>query len=59
MPGKHTNVLAAKTAAHISSVSLNSRFAGEIRCFAVCLDVLWPLSLHPSWQALLSFYGND
>lgn len=40
MPGKHTNVLAVKTAVHISRVSLNSRFAGEIRCFVVCLDVL-------------------
>lgn len=44
VPGKHTDVLAVKTAVHISSVSLNSRFAGEIRRFVVCLDVLRPLS---------------
>lgn len=59
MPSKYADVLAVKTAAHISSVSLNSRFAGEIRCFVVCLDVLWPLSSHFSWEALPSFHGND
>lgn len=37
MPGKHMNVLAVRTAAHISSVSLISRFAREIRCFVACL----------------------
>lgn len=59
VPGKHTDVLAVKTAVHISSVSLNSRFAGEIRRFVVCLDVLRPLSLRLSWQALLCFCRND
>lgn len=37
MPDKHTNVLAVETAVHISNVSLNSRSAGEIRCFVVCV----------------------
>lgn len=37
VPGKHTNVLGVKTAAHTSSLSLVSRFAGEIRCLVVCL----------------------